>query len=71
MMEFKIQVSFNGKDWEDSCYNIDSLLRTNYKDVKSMIDCARAANPNFKYRIVGHELMPWCEIKESEVKYGD
>ena len=62
-MEFKIQLSIDGgKSWIDSNYN-DGVY-SSFQYVKDMADQLRAANPNYKYRIVGRELMPWCEVKE-------
>lgn len=68
VMEFKIQLSYDGgKTWMDS----RNRERTNdFKAWKKLCDFCREHNPKAKYRIVGRELMPWCEIKEEEVKYG-
>lgn len=68
VMEFKVQVSIDGgKSWVDS--NFNDGVYSSFEYVKNMADQLRAANP-YKYRIVGRELLPWCEIKEDEVKYG-
>lgn len=62
-MEFKIQLSFDGGNvWFDSNYNDGAHY--SFQHVKDKTDQLRAANPNYKYRIVGREILPWCEIKE-------
>ena len=64
-MEFKIQVSYDGgKVWYDGVKSID------FDYMKSIVNRQRKRNPDdYKYRIVGREILPWCEIKEGEVKY--
>lgn len=62
VMEFKIQLSNdNGKTWFDS-HNQSSI--GSYQSVKDLCDLCRMVNIAVKYRIVGRESLPWCEIKE-------
>lgn len=62
VMEFKIQVSYDGgKIWFDTIYH---SLDESFKSTKELCDLCRKENTKIKYRIVGRELMPWCEIKE-------
>ena len=66
-MEFKVQVSIDGgKSWIDSSY--DDCAYSSFKYVKDAADRLRAVNPKYKYRIIGREVHPWCEINEGEVK---
>ena len=59
-MEFKIQVSYDGgKVWYDVVNSID------FDYMKSIVNRQRKRNPDdYKYRIVGREILPWCEINE-------
>ena len=63
-MEFKIQVSYDdGKVWYDVVNSID------FDYMKSIVNRQRKRNPDdYKYRIVGREILPWREINEGEVK---
>ena len=66
-IEFKIQLSYDdGKTWMDSKNHPSN---GSFESTKEMTDFCRKNNPRAKYRIVGREIMPWCEIKEDEVKY--
>ena len=67
-MEFKIQVSYDGgKVWIDLSIQPDNNLDFEY--VKGIVNRRRKMNPNgYKYRIIGREVHPWCEINEGEVK---
>ena len=60
MMEFMIQASYDGgKIWHDGVKSID----LDY--MKSLVNRQRKMNPyDYKYRIVGRKILPWCEIKE-------
>lgn len=59
MMEFKIQVFENG-EWHNTYHDATS----DFVFVKNKIAEYRSVHPNRKYRIIGRQLMPWCEIKE-------
>ena len=63
-MEFKIQLSYDdGKTWMDLSIHPDNNLDFEY--VKGIVNRRRKMNPNgYKYRIIGREVRPWCEIKE-------
>lgn len=65
VMEFKIQILING-NWIDTLW---AKNMTNYQSVKLQVDHLRKMDKECKYRIVGREKLPWCEIKEDEVKY--
>lgn len=56
--EYKIQVFVDG--WWLNTGEMDS----DYEYIKRTIKFLRAKNPNAKYRIMGRECHPWCEIKE-------
>ena len=60
MMEFKIQVSYDGGNvWYDGVNIID------FDYMKSIDNRQRNRNPDdYKYRIVGREILPRREIKE-------
>lgn len=59
-MEFKIQVSYDGgKTWIDSR---NHSREGSYKSRKELCDFLRKVNIKAKYRIVGREVHPWCEI---------
>lgn len=67
-MEFKIQLSCDdGKTWID--LRRYYLHNCSFEATKKTIDLYRKESTRIKYRIVGREIMPWCEIKEDEVKY--
>ena len=59
MMEFMIQASYDGgKIWHDGIKSID------FDCIKSIVNRRRKMNPGCKCRILGREILPWCEIKE-------
>lgn len=63
VMEFKIQRSYDdGKTWVD--LRRYCLPNCSFEATKKSIDLYRKESTRIKYRIVGRELMPWCEIKE-------
>ena len=37
----------------------------NYFRIKGSVHNLRLTNPNHKYRIIGRDVHPWCEIKEN------
>lgn len=66
MMELKIQESWDsGKTWVDT---MNCPRSTNFDKAKEYVGTCRKCHPDCQYRIVGREIMPWCEIKEGEVK---
>ena len=58
--EFKIQ-RLSGDMWIDI-----GKVSYDYFRIKGGVHNLRLANPNHKYRIIGRECHPWCEIKEGE-----
>ena len=64
MSEYKIQKLVCG-EWLDA-----SEIDSDYEYIKQTIKLFRAGNPDIKYRLIGRECHPWCELKEDEVKYG-
>ena len=39
----------------------------NYFRIKGSVHNLRLTNPNHKYRIIGRDVHPWCEIKEGTI----
>lgn len=60
----KMREAFDGgKVWIDLSIQPDNNLDFEY--VKGIVNRRRKMNPNgYKYRIIGQEVRPWCEIKE-------
>ena len=64
-MEFKIQLSYDdGKTWMD--LRRYYLPNCSFETTKKTIDLYRKENTRIKCRIVGREIIPWCEIKEEK-----
>ena len=70
MMEFRIQFLLEG-EWEvvspsfiEGKWRNGSSIIEDYSIAKCIIANLRKEHPECKYRIVGREVHPWCEINE-------
>ena len=75
MMEFKIQFLLEG-EWKvvspsfiEGKWRNGSSIIEDYSLTKCIIANLRKEHPECKYRIIGREVHPWCEINEGEVKH--
>ena len=73
MMEFRIQCLLEG-EWSAVSRSVieggwrgTSSIIEDYNLAKCIIANLRKEHPECKYRIIGREVHPWCEIKKCDV----